>query len=70
MSSITADSTIAKLYSIFATHGLPRTIVSDNGPTFTSDKFHQFFQANGIKHITSSPYHPQTNGQAERALLN
>ena len=33
MSSITADSTIDKLYTIFANYGLPRTIVSDNGPT-------------------------------------
>ena len=43
-------------------------LLSDNGPSFTSDEFKKFMQANGIKHITSALYHPSTNGFAERAL--
>ena len=66
MSSTTASSTIGTLRSLFARHGLPQVIVSDNGPQFTSDDFKKFMQINGVKHITSAPYHPQSNGLAER----
>ena len=43
-------------------------IVSDNGPQFVSDEFRLFVAQNGIKHITSAPYHPRTNGLAERLV--
>ena len=43
-------------------------IVSDNGPQFVSDEFRLFVAHNGIKHITSAPYHPRTDGQAERLV--
>lgn len=66
--SITAKSTVEKLRSIFATHGLPETIVSDNGPAFVSEEFQRFVQRNGIKHIRTAPYHPASNGQVERAV--
>ena len=66
--SISTSKTVEKLRFVFATHGLPRIIVSDNGPSFTSDEFKKFMQANGIRHITSAPYHPSTNGLAERAV--
>ena len=68
MNTITSGSTIEKLQAIFAVHGLPKTIVTDNGSSFTSAEFNQFLRSNGIQHITSSPYHPSTNGLAERAV--
>ena len=37
-----------------------------NGPQFSCDVFQQFMAHNVIKHITSAPYHPATNGLAER----
>ena len=61
-------TTISILRSIFATHGIPELIVSDNGTPFTSYEFQAFTQSNGIRHNTSAPYHPATNGQAERAV--
>ena len=68
MKSTTSQVTIEKLREIFATHGLPITVVSDNGPNFTSHEFQQFLKGNGIKHVTVSPYYPASNGQAERAV--
>ena len=53
---------------IFSTHGLPRTIVSDNGTNFTSTEFEQFMAQNGIKHIKAALFHPAPNGQPERAV--
>ena len=68
MPSITSAKTIEKLRIIFATHGLPQKHVTNNGSTFTSSEFLQFTEKNGIKHVTSAPYHPSTNGLAERAV--
>ena len=55
VTSTSAMSTIPKLERIFATHGLPDVLKSDNGPPFQSNEFKQFMKENGIKHqrITS-----------------
>ncbi len=68
MKSIIATKTIEELRMIFATHGLPQRVVTDNGPTFTSSEFQEFMSRNGIRLIHSAPYHPSTNGLAERAV--
>lgn len=68
MQSITSAKTIEKLRIIFANHGLPHKVVTDNGPSFTSAEFGEFMTKNGIVHIKSAPYHPSTNGLAERAV--
>ena len=56
------------LRSIFITHGLPEVLVSDNGTAFTSAEFHEIVNKNGIRHISTAPYHPGSNGLAERAV--
>ena len=66
--STSTSCTIQKLRGIFATHGLPETLVSDNATCFTSSEFKEFVTRNGIRHITSAPYLPATNGLAERAV--
>uniref|UniRef100_A0A8C3HCL2 Gypsy retrotransposon integrase-like protein 1 n=1 Tax=Chrysemys picta bellii TaxID=8478 RepID=A0A8C3HCL2_CHRPI len=68
MQSTTAESTIQKLQGLFSRFGLPEQLVSDNGPQFVSQEFQKFMKANGIHHITSAPYHPSTNGLAERSV--
>ena len=68
VNSPTSSATIEKLRSLFATHGLPEVVVSDNGPCFTSTEFENFIKRNGIKRTTSAPWHPSSNGQAERAV--
>jgi hypothetical protein len=62
----TATNTVNVLRRLFSQHGLPEVIVSDNGTQFTSTQFIEFCRENGIEHIRSPPYHPQSNGQAER----
>ena len=69
VSSTSAEVTIAKLRSVFAIHGLPEQVVSDNGSGFTiSTEFQQFLSDNGVKQTFTSPYHPSSNGLAERAV--
>ena len=53
MTSATKAATILRLRQTFSTHGLPCTIVSDNGSPFTSLEFQQYCCMNGIKHIRS-----------------
>ena len=68
VSAATSAVTIANLREVFATHGLPEQLVSDNGPAFASTEFDNFMLQNGIKHKRSAPFHPATNGLAERAV--
>ena len=68
MASTTSESTINDLRYLFASFRLAEEIVSDNGPQFVSVEFQNFVKANGIKHIRSAPYHPSSNGEAERAV--
>ena len=67
-SGSTSKITIDQLSKVFTTHGLPDTIVSDNGTAFTSEDFQMFVRRNGIRHVLSAPYHPATNGLAENAV--
>jgi len=68
ISSSTSQVTIEKMRATFAAFGLPQILVTDNSTQFTSLEFTQFTMANGIKHIMLSPYHPSTNGLAERRV--
>lgn len=68
VSSTSAKLVIEKLRQSFSIQGLPDVIVSDNGSAFTSDEFAQFLKSNGIRHLTTAPYHPSSNGLAERAV--
>ena len=63
-----SKTVICKLKRIFATHGIPVTLISDNGRQFVSEEFKQFMKGYDIIHTTSSPGHPQGNGLAERAV--
>ena len=66
MTSTDSNKTVEVLRSLFARYGLPNTIVTDNGTQFTSSIFESFCRNNGILHKRCAPYHPSTNGEAER----
>ena len=68
MSNPTTEGIIRFLRSVFSREGLPRTVVTDNGPQFTSDAFTKFCRQNGIDHVRTPPYHPSSNGEAERMV--
>ncbi|GFX85246.1 uncharacterized protein K02A2.6 [Trichonephila clavipes] len=66
MKVTTTKKTIECLRDSFARFGLPRVLVSDNGSQFTSYEFQRFMHKNGVRHKTSVPFKPSSNGQAER----
>ena len=68
MTSITAECTIKILKEYFCVWGLPNIIVTDNGPTFTSECFKVFLEKNVVRHCRTAPYHPASNGAAENAV--
>ena len=66
MNSTTAPATVKVLRFLFASYGLPEQVVSDNGPQFIGEEFKNFMKLNGVKHTLTPPYHPASNGLAER----
>ena len=68
VSHANSTSTITCMRTSFSTFGIPQTLVTDNGTPFTSEEFKRFVQGNGIRHVRTPPYHPASNGLAERAV--
>ena len=66
--STSTKATINLLEEDFSLFGYPHTIVTDNATTFMSDEFKEWCHQRGIIHLTGAPYHPATNGQAERLV--
>ena len=61
----TSSAVIKELGMIFSEFGKPQIFRSDNGPCYSSQEFRFFMQNWLIKHRTSSPHYPQSNGLAE-----
>ena len=66
--SRTTRSTVEAMQTVFATHGLPEMLVTDNGTPFMSREFKDFTGCNAIRRVTTSPYHLSSNGLVERAV--
>ncbi len=58
---------VAVIDHVFRIHGLPTDVVSDRGPRFISKFWREFFRLLGASVSLSSGFHPQSNGQTERA---
>ncbi|UYV69327.1 K02A2.6-like, partial [Cordylochernes scorpioides] len=66
---LTASVVVRSCKSIFARHGIPETVVSDNGTQFgAAREFADFARQYGFTHVTSSPRFPQSNGMAEAGV--
>ena len=52
--------------NVVCQHGVPGSVQTDNGTSYTGKDFKEMCQKYNIKHITSSPYRPQSNGLVER----
>ncbi|UYV63325.1 K02A2.6-like, partial [Cordylochernes scorpioides] len=63
---ISSKTIIKKLMEIFARHGYPHEVVTDNGLQFVSTSMERFLKECGIRHIKASPYYPKSNGKIER----
>ena len=57
---------IVLLCDLFVRWGLPRVVITDNGPQFRSHDFATFLSSKGIQHSRTAVYHPQSNGVVER----
>lgn len=63
----TAGTVITHMKSIFARHGIPEELISDNMP-YNSREFHNFAKEWGFQLTSSSPTYPQSNGMSEKAV--
>ena len=68
LSDTMSDTVIQVLKKQFSRHGIPDTVVSDNGSQFTSQEFHEFSLEWEFNHVTSSPHYPKSNGKAESSV--
>ena len=66
LKEITSIAIAEALLSIFSRVGVPREIISDRGPQFTSELMSEIHRLIGIKPIFTTPYHPMMNGKLER----
>ena len=56
------------LVELFSVEGTPNEIMSDTGPPFNGKEFSSFLTGLGIRHTTSSPNYPRSNGFIERQI--
>ncbi|XP_003740183.1 uncharacterized protein K02A2.6-like [Galendromus occidentalis] len=68
MTTTTADRVIQVLEEWWFQHGIPHTIISDNGPPYSGAVFMEAMRKWDIRHITSSPGHAQSHGLVERTI--
>lgn len=64
--TVTSQQTINRLEAIFARHGLPEVLTSDNRPNFVSEEFKAYLKESGIKHRRVTAKWAQANGKVER----
>ena len=62
----TAESTVRAFTQVLATANSCVSVLSDNGPEFTSHAFKELLASHSIQHRTTAPYSPQSNGIMER----
>ena len=64
--NIKTPTIVEALTLFFTRYGLPREVQSDRGSNFTSSLFQAVVHELGITQVTSSAYHPESQGAIER----
>ena len=62
----TSSAIVNKLEAIFARHGVPEKLISDNGPQFSAQEFAHSANEWDFRRITISPTYTQSNGLVEK----
>lgn len=68
LNNLYSVTVITAMKSMFSRFGIPKKVVTDNGPQFTSEDFKLFSDSWEFIHETSSPLYPRSNGLAERNI--
>jgi transposase InsO family protein len=68
LTSLTAKSVIPLLVKTFSIFGIPKELISDNGPPFNSQEFRKFADNMGFKHRKLTPLWPRANAESERFM--
>lgn len=68
LSDTKSKTVVTNSKAIFARHGIPCVVRSDNGPQYSANEYKQFSTQWGFTHVTTSPYHSQSNGLAEKTV--
>ena len=63
-----SSTVVTKTKQHFGRYGIPEKVISDNGPQFRSQEYTKFAKDWDFTHISTSPYHSQSNGKAESAV--
>lgn len=66
LSEISAKTVANRLMSMFLRHGIPETLLSDQGTNYQSELMAEFCELLDIHKVRTSPYHPQCDGITER----
>lgn len=66
MKKADAETTTDAMIEVFSRHGLPATILTDNGQNFVGKLTTALLQKLKIEHLRTTPYRPQSNGMLER----
>ena len=66
MRRVDAKTVADTLLQVFSRVGIPKEILTDQGTNFMSNLMSELFKLLGVKHLRTSPYHPQTDGMLER----
>lgn len=59
---------VIKVKTLYSRYGVSDTLVTENGPQFSSAEFMAFSKAWGFQHVTSSPHYPQSNSKVGNAV--
>ena len=68
VSDTSSETIVEHTKAHFARYGIPKKVITDNGPQFRAQLYENFAKQWGFKHVISSPYHSQSNGKAESAV--